>query len=335
MLFPDPRRRVGLPTVTRADAERLKKRAYKPGFVEVTSRPDLAFSFLRPPGWEVTPPNLIPTSDFPVPFIAELRRKAPDAAIELAFFEAPFDCLPGDYLDAVFDGLTMTDVSEGPLGDGWYADRSVERAHGFELLAAHRLGKDLLLAIGVAKKENLKKSRDEMLHILGTLSLKTSRGHPFVDRYRMRADDKTGLSCALPDDAQVKASPNGFAATWNVEGGPVELSVQKLAPTQRRLDDVEKALFAEWKRKGLSLPTEGRGGDMPAAAGGALAGDIVVRAYQTLPSSKRAAEIVWMLGTTRDGTRVRFVVEMPTRETHKIAWMRARFAFVQMMTTLR
>jgi hypothetical protein len=335
VFFPDPRKRVGIPRLTVADAERLKKRAYKPAFVDVEKRPDLSFSFLRPPGWEVSGPTMIPTVDFPVPFLASLRRRAPDAALEVAFFEATFDCLPGDFLDSVFDGLTMTDVGEGPLGDGWYADRSVERTHGYELLAALRLGKDLVIVVGAAKKDGLKKAREEMLHIIGTFALKEPRGHPFVDRYRMHTDDTLKLQFAVPDDVKTTRAPGGVAFTWDIEGGPVEFSVRQLNAQQRRLDDVEKALFAELKRKGIVTAPEGRGGDIAAAAGGVLAGDVVVREYTTTETSKRQARVVLFVGTRTDGTRLRFVVEMPAREAHKIAWMRARFAFVQMMTTLR
>jgi len=335
MFFPDPRKRTATPALTAEKADALKKRAYKPAFVDVEKRPELSFSFLRPPGFEVGPPTLIPTTEFPVPFLASIRRRAPDAVLEIAFFEANFDCLPGDFLDSVFDGLTMTEVSEGPLGFAWYADRSVEREHGYELLAAQRLGKDLVVFIGAAKKDGLKKSREEMLHILGTFSLKEGRGHPYVDRYRMHTDDTLKMSFAVPDAVTTTRVPGGASFVWDIEGGPVEFSVRQASEKQRRLDDVEKALHAELKRKGIVVAPEGRGGDMRAAPGGVLEGEVAVREYTTTAASKRQMSVVLFFAARSDGTRVRFVVEMPKREAHKIAWMRARFAFVQLMTTLR
>lgn len=334
MLFPDARSRVPVPSFSNDDVAELKKKLYRPAFVEPGDRQEVSFAFLRPPGWEVGPPGFQPTEELPIPFLASIRRKAPDAGLEIALYEATHDCLPGDFLDCVLDGLTCTHISEGRVGAGWYADRSAQKEHGAEFMAAHRRGKDLFVFMGAARKDGGAKVRNEILAILGTFSLRQERASPFAGRWKMVADARP-LAFAAPDGVKtVKAPAGGTVVNWPLEGGAVELGMRPCGPKERSPADAAAALTAELKKKGIVLAPNPANHVLPVDPGGALAGDATVTTWQSGPASKQAVEVTLLVGTTADGTAMRLWVTCPARTAHKINWMQGRFAFVQMVTTL-
>lgn len=334
MIFPDARERVPLPRLDEETMDVLRRRAYRPAFVENTRRPELSFSFLRPPGWEVGPPVLTPTPEMPLPSLACLTRNAPKAAIEVQLFEAPYDVLPGDFLDATLDCLELPQRSEGLLRDIWYADRMGPRAHGYELMAAQRHGKDLFVFLVSMEKGAVQRCRDEVNAILASFGTKEPRPGPYADPWRMHEDKGLGLAFAVPGDARVSSVQGGAKVSWAIDGGTVELSVRPLGAKERRIDDAEQQLVAEAKRLGCTLLVPGRGGDMPAAPGGVFEGQVSIRGYESAPSSRKALEAVLLVGARADGTPMRVAGTWPARTAHRVAWMRARFAFVQLVTTL-
>lgn len=334
MIFPDARERVPLPRLDDETLDVLRRRAYRPAFVENERRPELSFSFLRPPGWEVGPPALTPSAELPLPSLACLSRSAPKAAIEVLLFEASYDVLPGDLLDATLDCLTLPQRSEGLLRDLWYADRMGERPHGYELMAAQRHGKDLFIFLAVMQRDAVQRCRDEVNAIIASFGPKEPRPGPYADPWRMHDDAGLGLSFAVPGEARVSSAQRGAKVSWSIDGGVVELSCRPLGPRERRVDDAEQQLVSEAKRLGAALVTPGRGGDMPAAPGGVLVGDVSIRSYESAPSSKKALEALLLVGTRADGAPLRIAGTWPARTAHRVAWMRARFAFVQLVTTL-
>lgn len=333
MIFPDVRERVPTPAFSPETVELLKRCAYKPAFVELKAWPELNFSFLRPPGWNVGPPVMSPSLELPIPALASFTRKDPPAVVELLMYEAPFDCLPGDFLDSELGALSLPQRSEGPLGDGWYADRKGARESGWELMAAHRKGKDHFVFLCAMPTAATSSCTDEVNAIVGTFGLRKPRPHPFADRWRVRKDDGLGLSFALPAEASVAQGIGDTQATWATGAGDILLSV-RLIP-QRRIEDAEEALKIELLRRGIALGP-GRVGDLPAAPGGVFAGDVEIRLYESAPSSTRPVEVFLIVGTRRDGgARVRIAGAYPTRVVDKNAWMRARFALVQIAATMR
>lgn len=334
MIFPDTRERVPLPELSDEAVDTLRRRAYRPAFVDNEQRPELSFSFLRPPGWEAGQPWLTPSAELPLPSIASLTRQSPKAGIEVLLFEAPFDCLPGDLLDSTLDALTLPQKSEGLLRDIWYADRMGERPHGYELVAAQRHGKDHFVFLVAMQGDAVKRCRDEVNAILASFGLKEPRTAPYADRWRVHSDEGLGLSFAVPAEAQVSAAQGGAKVRWAIEGGAVELSLAPPGPRERRLEDAQQQLVLKAKRQGVVLEDEGRGGDMPAAPGGVLRGDVAIRAFASTSSSKREAEAMLLLGARDDGTPLRLSGLWPARTAHRIAWMRARFAFLQVVTTM-
>jgi hypothetical protein len=332
MFFPDARQLVEVPVFTPAQVEELKRKLYRPAFVEMEKRPELSFAFLRPPGWEVGPPAMPPSQDYPVPSLASVKRTNPTAAMEVGVVEAPYDCLPGDFLDCVLDGLTCTHASEGPVGDGWYADRSAHKDHGAELMAAHRRGGNLYVFL-CAFKDATPKTRDEVLSILGTFSLKQEPASRLVGRWHLHGHPGA-VPFAIPESATVAKAPGGVAVTWSVEGGTVELSARTPGPKERSAGEVQEALRTELKRKGILLEDRPAVRQVDAPPGSTLSGPVSVTTWQATPESKLPVEVTLLLGTRPDGSRLRVTAEVPARTAHKIAWMRGRFALVQAVTTL-
>ena len=334
MIFPDARTRVPPPAFPAETVDLLRRRDYRPTLVELLSRPDLSFSFLRPPGWDVGPPVMSPALDLPLPSLASFTRKDPPAGIELLLFEASFDCLPGDFLDTSFDALSLTHRSEGPLGDGWYSDRMGRRDDAYELLAAHRRGKDLFVFLSATPAASVARCRDELNTIIGTFDLKDPRPHPFADRWLVHEDELLDLSFAIPADATVDRHEGAARVTWPIDGGPVEIQVRCLREPPPQVPRIEASIRRELARKGILLDA-GRAGDLPAGPGGIFSGTVGIRLYETEPNSERPVEVFLVVGRRDDGTRVRFTSIHPTRTANQNSWMRARFAIVQLATTMQ
>lgn len=334
MIFPDARQRVPTPSFPPETIDVLKRRAYKPASVELTVRPDLNFTFLRPPGWEVGPPVMSPSLELPIPALASFTRKNPSAGVELLVFESRYDCLPGDFLDSTFDAVSLSHRSEGPVGDGWYADRMGAREHGYELMAAHRKGKDLFVFLCAMPTSAVASCRDEVNAVIGTFVLKAPRPHPFAERWRVHRDDSVGLSFALPDGARPARALAGADVTWSIDGGEVELSVRPLSTRETATEEVEQVFKAELQEKGIVLG-EGRVGDLPAAPGGVFAGEVAIRLFDSTPSSTRSVEALVIAGARKEGGSLRIAGVWPSRAAHTDAWMRGRFALVQLVATMK
>lgn len=334
MIFPDARQRVPTPAFSTETLDGLKRRDYKPAVVELAAHKDLSFSFLRPPRWEVGPPVLSPAVAMPMPPLASFTRKDPPAAVELLLYDTTYDCLPGDFLDAALDGLRLSHRSEGPLGDGWYADRMGRAEAGYEILAGHRKGKDLFLFLCAMPVASVPLVRDEVATLVGTFGLKQKRPHLYADRWRKQDDVATGLSFAVPEDAQVERAAFGLEARWPLEAGTVKISVRPVLPKEAGMETVEAGLRKELLGRGVRLGVA-RVGDLPATPGGVFAGNVSIRLYQSMPSSSRAIEALLLVGARKDGGAVRVVGVYPSRETHAETWMRARFALVQIAATMK
>ncbi len=328
MFFPDRRERVGVPDIQDRDREALKRRAYKPAFVDNEARPEFSFAFYRPPGWEVGPPKMPANPDVPFASLAHLSRHNPAIAVELKVVELQFDALPGDFLDAAFACADLPRYAAGPLGAGWYADRSGPLEGGEQTTAAHRIGQNLFVFLAAARGSAAAKLQ-ELHTILGTFSLKEAPGRFFVDDYAPHGLDGPA-AYEVPTAAKTTASGGGVVTKWAIDGGTVELSCKTVSA--RQVD--ANTLYTTAGRdvaKGQLDPGTAVAGDLPAADGGVFVGPVVFRVVQT---KERDREVALLVGQNAAGQHVRLMGVYPARTAHSHAWCRGRFVVDHALRTM-
>lgn len=334
MIFPDARTRVPTPAFSAETIRTLKRRAYKTAAVELSAHPQSNFSFLRPPGWKVGPPLIHTRAPMPMQALASFTRKHPSVFMDMLTYSPTYDCLPGDFLDAHLDGLLMSHRSEGPLGDGWYADRMGRYGRGDCILAGHRKGKELYLFLCAVSEGAFSRVRDEVLAIVATFTLRNKNVLPYAERWRRYASHKLGLSFALPLGVTIQNDNRGVAARWHQPEGNIDFSVRPARRLERDFSQIEAGFRQDLLRRGIRLGPP-RVGDLPASSTGIFSGAVSIRLYESLACTPPALESLLMVGTRTDGRTVRVMGTYPSREADRDMWMRARFAFVQIAATMR
>lgn len=335
MIFPDARTRMPTPVFSQDTIDGLKACAYQNAVVELSAATQGGrFSFLRPPGWRVGAPVLSSRAPMPMTPLASFLRDKPRVAMDLLLYRAPYDCLPGDFLDAHLDGLRLSHRSEGPLGDGWYADRMGRMEAGYQILAGHRKGRDLYLFLCATPSAALPMVRDEVSAILATFRLRDPVSRSFAERWRRHDDSTTGLTFALPAEVQPRTGPLGLELTWPLAEGALVLSLRSLLPRDGDLACVEAGFRQQLLRTGIRL-SPARVGDLPASAAGIFAGEVAIRLYESTSSSRESVEALLLVGRRKDGGRLGICGTYPARSRAPDSWMRARFAIVQIAATMK
>lgn len=334
MIFPDARTRVPTPAFSAETIRTLKRRAYKTAAVELSAYPQSNFSFLRPPGWKVGPPLVHTKAPMPMPALASFTKKNPTVFMDMLTYSPSYDCLPGDFLDAHLDGLLMTHRSEGPLGDGWYADRMGRYETGHCILAGHRKGKELYLFLCAMSEGAFSRVREEVLAIVATFTLREKNVLPYAERWRRYASDKMGLSFALPLGVTLQHDDRGVSARWHQPAGNIDFSVRPVHRQERDFSQIEAGFRQDLLQRGIRLGPP-RVGDLPASSTGIFTGAVSIRLYESLACTAPALETLLMVGTRKNGHAVRVMGTYPSRESDCELWMRARFAFVQIAATMR
>lgn len=334
MIFPDERQRVPTPVFSDETLAGLKKRSYKPAYVDLTAFPQFNFSFLRPPGWEIGPPVMSPNLALPMPALASFARKDPLALVELCAFDAPHDCLPGDFLDTSLGGFRLSHRSEGPLQDGWYADRMGRDGQGYAILAAHRKGKNIFVFLCAMPLTSLAAVRDEVATLIGTFALRNKAEKRYADRWCKYIEPGMQLAFAVPATAKQTPMKVGVESSWRIGTGQVSITVRPVLSSEIGMEVMESVLKRELMQQEIYIGSA-RVGDLPASPTGIFSGNVSIRLYDSQLSSPRARETLMLVGKRKDGGGVRVVGTYPTRRTHEEAWMRARFALVQIAATLR
>lgn len=269
-----------------------------------------------------------------MPALASFTRKNPSVFMDMLTYSPTYDCLPGDFLDAHLDGLGMTHRSEGPLGDGWYADRMGRGLAGHCILAGHRKGKDLYLFLCAMSDGAIARMREEVLAIVATFTLREKNIMPYAERWRRYADSRLRLSFALPLGATVRQNEGGIEATWYHPAGNIDFAVRPAHRLEQDFSQIEAGFRQDLLKRGVRLGPP-RVGDLPASTTGIFSGAVAIRLYESLATTSPALESLLMVGTRKDGSVVRVMGTYPTRAHDAELWMRARFAFVQIAATMR
>jgi hypothetical protein len=333
MFFPDPRKRVATPDFPLEVRQKLEQRRYQEAFVEFSKAPVYDFAFLRPPGWEIKEGLLSPDEDLPFPSICSIRRNNPNCAIEILVTPLPFDCLPGDFLDAATQARALSEYSQGEIGMGFYADRMGKTKVGYEVVAAHRIGQMMHLFLVAIKKGTVTQLKDQVNTIIGSYSPREG-AHPFfIDAW---VDLKKPLAFKFqhPKKAKIKKVPGGFAFHWDVPGGPNVLDARVPTGRQRQMDVALDLLAKDLNAYGVDLDLSSESAaDMPAAEGGVLEGEVQVRRFDAVGEESR--EVLWVQGQNAKGKILRLISHHPQMEVHSHAWMRGRFFLNHALRTLR